>query len=135
MSFFNKFMDDILCVISKEDLQNFHLALNNIHPKLQFVSEPSSEDGVNYLDMKIFVVRSEVVTCWYQKDICSGRLLSYLSDHSRATKVNLVTQFVKRAIPLTDAPFANETRKRVKKILRINHYPHRFVDSLLAKLA
>lgn len=121
IDFFNKFMDDILCVMPREKVKAFHLALNGIHPRLQFTSELDSGNGVNYLDMKMFIVRNKVVTSWYQKDICSGRLLSYLSNHSRATKVNLVTQFVKKAMSLTDAPFADGIMEKVKDILRVNN--------------
>lgn len=134
ITFFNKFMDDIICIISKEELELFHLSLNDIHPRLRFVSEQANaEDGTAYLDMKIFNVQGRIFTSWYQKEACSGRLLSYLSDHSKATKLNLVKQFIARVMSLTDAPFRNEIEEKIRNNLQINHYPRKLINDLLTE--
>lgn len=38
-------------------------------------------------------MEGNVLTSWYEKDICSGRILNFLSYHSLSTKVNVAKRF------------------------------------------
>jgi len=52
-TFYNRYMDDILCEKKTEEVNTYLPGINNLHPNLKFTIEKSSNGEIPFLDMKI----------------------------------------------------------------------------------
>lgn len=125
--FFSKHVDDILCVLKKEFTQQFNDCLNDLYDRLFFTMNFQDNDSISYFDMTFVAEGKSIKTCWYQKEICFGRILNYWSHHPMPTKVNLARQFISKTLTLTDSGYKLAVMDRLKEIFRLNNYPSMFI--------
>ena len=64
---YSRYMDDILCIIKRDCLDNKLGKINNIHPSLSFTVEEEKEGRLPFLDMVIFNQNGHLSSGWYRK--------------------------------------------------------------------
>lgn len=128
---FKKYVDDILCLIHKEAINEFLIELNGIHQRIKFTLNLPTNNALNYLDMTILNDNGKLTTCWYQKDMCSKRLLNFHSNNPLSTKRNVAKQFIFNALNLTDANHKGLIKKQVSNNLVLNNYPKALINSTI----
>ena len=60
---------------------------------------------------------NNIITNWFQKPTCSGRLLNFNSHYTKQQKRNIISNLVDRALLLSDKSFHNKNIMLVKEML------------------
>lgn len=128
ISYFGRYVDDIFLMCSASELTNILDTFNNYNNNIQFTLEQTnSKREINFLDMTIKIENNKLITNWYQKNISSGRYISYDSHHPIQQKKAIVYGLVDKAIKLSDKRFHHKNLDLVKKLLINNNYPIDFI--------
>ena len=130
MGVYRRYVDDCFCVADKKHINEILLAFNSFHSRLQFTIEIEESGCLKFLDMMLKRVDSRVEKSWLPKQE-DGRYLDFNSQSPYAHKCNTATALIDRAIKLSDFENRPAAIKKVKNILRINHYPNWFIHKLL----
>lgn len=88
---------------------------------------------ISFLNLKLIVKQNKIITDWYQKPTFSGRVLNYLSKHSKNQKIAMVYNLVDSALNLANPEFHNKNLKIVENILKNNLYPSFFINKYIQK--
>jgi len=118
-----RYVDDILLVASKEEIHVILNKFNNYHHRLQFTLEIEDNRSLNFLDVTLIIKNNRIITDWYKKTTCSGRYLSYYSNHPTSHKIGIIYNLVDRAIKLSHPSFHKKNLELVIKSLLDNGYP------------
>lgn len=130
-----KYVDDILAVVPKEELENTLSIFNTIHPSLKFTVEIEDNCSIPYLDIRIIRNKDGTVsTDFYQKPTCSNRILNYNSAHPMVQKTGTAYGFISRVLTLSSEEFHNINIGRLHNILGMNGYPASLVHRLIQKV-
>lgn len=89
--FLKKFVDDIVCSIPENRVDEILQVFNSYDSNIQFTVEVEKDRSVPFLDTKL--IRSSenrIILDWYIKPTSSGRHLNYNSFHTEKIKINLV---------------------------------------------
>jgi len=89
--------------------------------------EVSNNNELRFLDTMIILKDNHLKTKWTKKEICSTRILSFLSNHPFQHKYNVLSNLMRRAIRVTDEEYLNDTRKTVFNIAQMNCYPIKLI--------
>jgi len=84
-----------------------------------------------FLDLTIIKLNNSLKTKWHKKDIASNRLLNYYSNHPSHMKQNTIKNLINKALLLTDSPYLNEIKNKLKIILIDNLYPLNIINKLI----
>ncbi|XP_071639978.1 uncharacterized protein [Temnothorax longispinosus] len=128
LSFFRRYVDDVIAVIPKDKIGDVLDAFNNYHPRLKFTHELEVNGAIPFLDTLIIKNGNRLLTNWHRKPTFSGRYVNYFSNHPLKYKYNTITSLVDHAILLSDKQFHNSNIKIVKDILRNNCFPEELID-------
>src|ERR1700677_1280750 len=105
--------------------------LNAYNTNLVFTKEVEQDGKLPFLDMIIHNEKcGKLKTSWYMKAYGSGRILSFLSKHSRAQLMGTAKGLMNRAVTLTDGEYLTETVMNITSILQKNNYSKRVIDKL-----
>lgn len=129
--FIKKYVDDLIALVRKDDIELLSNALNKYDDDIQFTHEVELNNEISYLDLKLVRVGSHIITDWYRKELASGRMLDYLSQHSMPLKINTAKSLVNRVFTLSSECFHESNRKIVHSILAQNHYPDRLITNMI----
>ena len=69
-----------------------------------------------------------LITDWYRKSTCTGRILHFLSNHLIHQKISMIFLFIDKAILLAHDSFREKNINLVKSILSKNLYPENFIN-------
>lgn len=130
-----KYVDDILIIAPKDEIENTLTVFNNINESIKFTIEYEDENSINYLDMKI--IRSnnhKIKTDFYQKPTSKGRILNWKSNHPYFQKENTAMGLISRALKLSSECFWKTNIDIVKRLLTKNNYPNNLIESLVKKV-
>jgi len=72
LSFYFRYVDDILTAVPKTAIDNIVDKFNAHHPRLQFTVEIRG-DKINFLNTTIIINSNELIFDWYHKPTYSGR--------------------------------------------------------------
>ena len=131
-----RFVDDIFSIIRKVDAAALLRHLNQQHTSISFTMEIESEGKLPFLDVRVH--RNEegyLRTSIYRKPTHTGSYLNFDSNHPASAKRSVVSSLLKRLenITLGEAEKRNE-EQRVRKELKANGYPARFVNETKHRL-
>lgn len=129
-----KYVDDIFIICAKNHINDILQTFNLFDNKLQFTLETESNNGIPYLDVKIFHNNGNITTDWYCKPSSSNRILNYLSNHPEKVKKNIAKSFIKRVLNLSSPIHHQNTIAKIKNILKLNNYPPNFTIKLLRQV-
>ena len=109
--------------------------LNAIEPNIQFTVERESNGCIPFLDVSVKKSGNLLTFQVYRKPTHTGRYLNFLSDHPTSHKSSVVSALFRRAITVcsTDKALKEEV-DIIKRDLRKNAYPTRFVNNIYKKL-
>lgn len=130
--FYRRYVDDILCFVPREKIDQMLAAFNNYHPSLKFTIEEERNREINFLDLTI--TRDDegnITTKWYRKELSSGRYLNFKGHNPMTHKRNVAAAITDRAIAFTKPKDRHHSINTVKQLLQDNGYPERFVNKTL----
>ena len=78
-SFYFRYMDDIICEIHKDEIDDRLKVLNNLHPCLKFTHELEKDCQLPFLDMLIINQDGKLYSKWYRKPTDTGLILNFHS--------------------------------------------------------
>ena len=88
-----RYVDDIFAVVPCSlDIDQFLESLNNLHSSIKFKAETDNENTLPFLDT--LVIRDETecpISKVYRKDTHSDSYIQAFSNHSRATKLGVIS--------------------------------------------
>ena len=130
--FYFRYVDDTITCIKEELVQPTLDIFNSYNPHLQFTHEVEVNNSLNFLDLTLIKNNGRIITNWFQKKTCSGRILNFHSNHSIQQKRNIVSNLIDRAMLLSHVSFHKQNIDIVKNILMNNNYPTQFIDSCIS---
>ena len=78
-SLYTRYMDDILSIIEKSEIDSKLNEINNLHPSLKFTIETESNGTLPFLDMLVHNVEGSLSSSWYRKPTDTGLTLNFHS--------------------------------------------------------
>jgi len=93
---------DILTAVSRQKTKELLDRFNSFHPRMQFTIEIGG-NRINFLDAMI--INNNNVLEFDMKLIFSGRILSFLSNHSFTQKRGVIMNMIDRAFLLSHPKF------------------------------
>ena len=69
---FERYMDDIIREIKRQEVQTKLDSINQLHPMLKFTMEMESNGKIPFLDMEIHHVGNHLSSTWYVKETDTG---------------------------------------------------------------
>lgn len=130
-SFYYRYVDDIILTIPANNLDKILKMFNDYHERLKFTVELERNRCLNFLDLTIKIVNNNILIDWYQKDTCSGRVLSYFSGHPMCHKIGIIYNLTDRCLLLSHPLFYNKNIRLIIEILLNNGFP---LDLIFSKI-
>ncbi len=133
LSFWKRFVDDIISAVSRNDIDILLQHLNSIEPSIQFTVERETNGDLAFLDLNVHrTIEGKLETAVYRKPTHTDKYLSYNSHHPVSHKKSVAKTLLQRAehLPSNSDSQANE-REYVLNILRENNYPKDFLKNCL----
>ena len=93
---YEMYMDDILCSINKDEINERLKIANSLHPNLKFTVEREIDGKLSFLDMVIFNNNGSLSSGWFRKVTDTGLTLNFNSLAPMKFKKCVVTSFVYR---------------------------------------
>jgi hypothetical protein len=129
-----KYVDDLLFIIPKEEVENTLTILNGYNRCLKFTMEPEVSGRLPYLDVELLKQGDgKILTKWYCKPMASNRLLNFKSNHQLKQKLNVASNLMKRICELTTINPPRDNLPLITSILVKNHYPVSLINKLFYK--
>lgn len=131
IKYITKYVDDFFAIIKQKDKLQILKEFNYYHNKLKFTIEEENHNRLNFLDTTIHKIDNKLAINWYTKDISSGRIINYYSNHDPIQKKNTVKNIIKKAIDISDEIFHHNNIKKLTKILTENNYPYKYINHMI----
>lgn len=128
-----KYVDDIIAIIKRKDLEQILTTFNQYHDKLQFTVEKEIDRKIPYLDTTLHRETDKIILNWYAKDMASGRIMNYNSTQPLRQKVNTASNLINKIIDISDEKFMTDNIQKIKTIFKNNDYPHHLIETLIAQ--
>ena len=98
-----RYLDDYIAIIPKDEVDSFHLFLNQINPYIEFTYEMENENKLPFLDLMINRRENGSLSfSIHRKPTFTGNYLNFDSYHPIAHKRAVVKSLVDRAKNLCD---------------------------------
>ena len=131
-SFYFRYMDDVICTINKDEINDRLKTINNLHPCLTFTHELEQDGKIPFLDMWIINKGGKLSSKWYRKPTDTGLVLNFHSLAPLKYKKSVVISFVRRIYTSSSSwQFFHEALDEAKEILTNNQYPISFVEEII----
>lgn len=118
-----RYVDDIIMLAPKNKIDSILNKFNSYHQRLQFTVEYEIERSINFLDLNIKIIDNVIHLDWFQKKTCSGRVLSFLSNHPMCHKIGVIYNLIDRALLLSHPMYHKKNLEHCIEILLDNGYP------------
>ena len=83
--------------LTLEDLHNFHLFLNSLHPSIQWTMQVEENGMMSFLDILVIRTPTGLETTVYRKPSASDRYTHFTTAQARRERVIVITTLRKRA--------------------------------------
>lgn len=129
-----KYVDDMLIIISRDEVENFLNIMNSVNKAIQFTLETEEHQLLPFLDLRIHRKNNNTFeTSYYQKVTSKNRILNYHSAHPHSQKIGTAYGLIHRIINNTSPSFKDESIDTIHKILSSNNYPTKLTQQLINK--
>ena len=130
---FKRYVDDILVVMDKGEIDNRMEVINKLHPNLKFTLELESEQGgLPFLDMCLRKVGDKISSEWYQKPANSGIILNFFALAPSRYKRSVVRSLVYRIFnSCSNWKLFHLSMKKAVLLLEKNQYPRWFYEKVI----
>lgn len=130
-AFIRKYVDDIICALPQNEIQETLNIFNSFHPDIQFTVEVESGGSVPFLDTKVIRTNNQLTVDWYQKPTNSGRFLNFHSCHPMRHKINTLVGMKNRVSRISHPSFLQKNLHLLKNQFINNGYPASLVNKML----
>lgn len=131
MPFCKKYVDDIICMVPSNKVQETLTVFNSQHPKIQFTVEEEKDQSVPFLDVKIIRRETTLITDWYTKPTYSGRYINFQSYHATKIKTNFIINMKNKITQVSHEELIQNNLKKLYNTLRSNSYPANLLKKLI----
>jgi len=115
-----------------EELEEFILFLNNLHPKIKWTKEIEQDGRINFLDILIIRDGGGNNSTVYRKTSASERYIHYSSAQAWQEKTAAIRTLKHRALSYCSNPtLLEEEMNHLLKVFMENGYPHNTVHRIL----
>lgn len=134
ISFLFKYVDDISGAMIEKSVETLEMKLNSAIRGLKVKREVENEmRSISYLNCEINRREDNTIAMkWCQKGCSSRQILNFHSNHPYHVKMNVVREFIDRAIRVTTDDHMNETVKKLMVTMNRSSYPPNFYEKLIA---
>ena len=133
---YERYMDDILRIIKKNDINRTLQNINNLHKNLRFTKEQEAQDGtISFLDMKLRrkgdgTVESE----WFRKKSDTGLTINFNALAPAKYKRSMVINLIHRIFNATSSwELFHKGLSEAKEMLEYNQYPKDWYEKIIHK--
>ncbi|XP_075162993.1 uncharacterized protein LOC142235615 [Haematobia irritans] len=126
-----KYVDDIFCIIDKDEVSNTLTTLNAFNRQIQFTMKCETEGKLPYLDTVVQRHKNQLMLDWCQKKTASGRLINFHSNHPLRIKINTAINFINRVLNVSNVRFHETNEKKIRWILQQNDFPNDTINDLI----
>ena len=105
ISFYYRYVDDIVLAAAKDEINSILDSFNGYHERIKFTVDYGDEFGVNFLDVKLMYDEGNIIFDLYKKPTNSGRFLNFFSNHPFSHKKGVVTGLVDKVLFLSHPKF------------------------------
>ena len=129
---FRRYVDDILCVVKKNELETIMTEINSLHRSLKFTCEEESTEGeIAFLDMQLKHVGEKIEIKWYTEPSSSGLLLNFYGVAPTRYKRGVLRSLVYRVFySCSNWKLFHGSLERAKALLESNQYPESFFNPI-----
>jgi hypothetical protein len=135
-TFLKKYVDDVICSMNPNSIDDALTIINSYHDKIKFTLEKEDDmHSIAFLDLK--VIRSDngnLKTNWYKKSVSCDRILNYHSKHPFSMRYNVAFSFARRVLKLSNIEFHHENKKKITQTLQKNNYPIHLINRIFKKI-
>ena len=133
---YKRFVDDIVSVIKRENLEQFHNHINTLHPKIQLTIEEESDVELPFLDTLLKRKPDGTISILvYRKPTHTDQYLNYNSNHPVKTKDAVVSALFKRAKEIiSDKGDLEKENERIVKVLCDNDFKKSDITKVKKKI-
>ena len=130
---FERYVDDIIRSINRNNIAEKLREINNLHPNLKFTLEIEEDGRIAFLDLMIINNNGSLSTTWYRKPSDTGLVLNFHAIAPACYKRSVIAGFVHR-IYRSCSTWENFHQSLVlaKDILEKNQYPPEFYDPVIS---
>jgi hypothetical protein len=130
--FIVKYVDDSLCIINKNYVNDILVYMNNYHNRLQFTCEHEKDGSINFLDVTIFrTCNLDLKFRHYKKPTYTGRIINYNSNQPDYVKKNTAKCLLNSWLRLSDSSFHYDIKNEFRNVMTKNDYPSHYINSIL----
>ena len=131
MSFYYRYVDDIVLAAPKDEINNILDSFNAYHERIKFTIDHGDELGVTFLDVKLLYDGGGIMFDLYKKPTHSGRFLSFFSNHPMTHKKGVVIGLVDKVLFLSHPKFHHANMESLINSLLRNGYPLQLVFKII----
>ena len=129
---YERYMDDILCNVKENEVNDRLQLINNLHPNLKFTCEMEKDGTIAFLDMLITNEKGTLSSCWYCKPTDTGLTLNYHALAPTKYKKSVVISFIYRIYrSCTNWKNFDKCLNKAINILENNQYPLSFIMPII----
>lgn len=121
--FFYRYVDDIILATHPHNIDTVWNTFNSYHERIRFTIEYEDNQGISFLDLKLKIKNNKLDINWFHKDTCSGRYLSFHSNHPTNHKIGTIYSLIDRALLLSNPIYHSQNIELVINTLINNGYP------------
>ena len=131
-SLYSRYMDDIICVVNKDVVEDKLQEINSFHSSLEFTCEKEKDGAIPFLDMVIMRKEGTLYSKWYRKLTDTGLTMNFHALAPFKYKKSVIIGFVHRIFrSCSNWEMIHEGLKEAKVILTKNQYPVGLIDSVI----
>ena len=128
-----RYIDDILLIIKKLELENKTREINKLHNNLFFTTEEEVNGEISFLDMKLtHKSDGNIETEWFRKETDTGLTLNYHALAPTKYKRSLVINLIHRIYNATSTwKKFDKGICEAREILDYNQYPSNWYENII----
>ncbi|XP_058446374.1 uncharacterized protein LOC131427320 [Malaya genurostris] len=129
-----RYVDDIFCIIKRNDLSNFLEIINNLHKNIKFTYEEEKDNSLPFLDILIVREAKSLTFEIYRKPTNTDRVIPNTSNHPHQHKMAAFHHMIHRMLSLPlrkDA--AIKEKNFIFEIGKFNGYPEHTIQTIFDK--
>ena len=129
-----RFVDDVISVVKKHNVQEPLQHLNKQHGRIQFTMEMENCGSLPFMDvMSTCQPQGELTKEVYQKQTHTNRYVPFSSHHPISVKSGVVACLPNRAIKVSSSQARRDAELgRIQKVMMRNGYPRNFINKVVS---
>jgi hypothetical protein len=124
ISFYVRYVDDIIAIVKSRFLPTILTSLNSFHKDVQFTVETELNDCLAFLDVQVLRKQDgKLGHKVYRKPTYTDKYLNFKSHHHYSQKISVIDSLAYRALKISDSD-----NVQIKNVLVYNDYPLKLIQ-------